>query len=223
MALRGHGAVIIWNDITSEGRNDFYNWHVNEHIPERVSIPGFLRGRRYIAIDNKTAPEFLTLYETESTAVLSGADYLGRLNVPTPWTKRATSHFRSTSRCLAQTIIAKGQGVGRFMATLRIEHTEDGVELCRSLKAHADRLSTTMVREEITGLAVCLSEVEISAVKTEESKGRSDILQPPIGAILIESVSETALRQAVTEATVIVDPLGDAAWGIYALEFSLDP
>jgi hypothetical protein len=207
MALRGHGAVIIWNDITSEGRNDFYNWHVNEHIPERVSIPGFLRGRRYIAIDNKTAPEFLTLYETESTAVLSGADYLGRLN----------------SRCLAQTIIAKGQGVGRFMATLRIEHTEDGVELCRRLKAHADRLSTTMVREEITGLAVCLSEVEISAVKTEESKGRSDILQPPIGAILIESVSETALRQAVTEATVILDPLGDAAWGIYALEFSLDP
>ena len=221
MALLGHGAVIIWNDIAPEGREDFYDWHVNEHIPERVAIPGFLRGRRYMAIDNKTAPEFLTLYETGSTAVLSGADYLARLNAPTPWTKRATSHFRSTSRCLAQTILAKGQGVSRFMATLRIEHTEEGLALCRRLKDHSDGLATTFVRGEITGLAVCLSEVEISAIKTEESKGRTDILQPPIGAILIESVSETVLRYAVAETDRVLAPQGEAAWGFYALEFSL--
>lgn len=221
MSLQGHGAVIIWNDITAEGRDDFYDWHVNEHIPERVSIPGFLRGRRYIAIDNKTAPEFLTLYETDSTAVLSGADYLARLNAPTPWTKRATSHFRSTSRCLAQTILAKGQGVARFMATLRIEHKEEGLALCRRLKAKADGLATTFVRGEITGLAVCLSEMEISAIKTEESKGRTDILQPPIGAIVIESVSEKALRDAVAETNKALAPQGGAVWGFYGLEFGL--
>ena len=46
MALAGDGAILIWNDITDEGCAAFYDWHIAEHIPERVAIPGFLRGRR---------------------------------------------------------------------------------------------------------------------------------------------------------------------------------
>jgi hypothetical protein len=46
MALMGHGAVAIWNDVAPEGLAEFYEWHHREHMPERVSIPGFLRGRR---------------------------------------------------------------------------------------------------------------------------------------------------------------------------------
>ena len=45
MALSGEGAICIWNDITDEGRDEFYAWHLAEHMPERVGIPGFLRGR----------------------------------------------------------------------------------------------------------------------------------------------------------------------------------
>ena len=50
MSLSGSGVIAIWNDITDEGRANFYEWHDREHIPERVAIPGFLRGRRYIAL-----------------------------------------------------------------------------------------------------------------------------------------------------------------------------
>jgi len=50
MSLSGSGVIAIWNDITEEGRANFYEWHDREHIPERVGIPGFLRGRRYIAL-----------------------------------------------------------------------------------------------------------------------------------------------------------------------------
>lgn len=49
MSLLGKAVVAIWNDILPEGRDNFIEWHNREHIPERVSIPGFLRGRRYIA------------------------------------------------------------------------------------------------------------------------------------------------------------------------------
>ena len=51
MSLAGEGAVAIWHDIAPEGREDFYAWHGEEHMPERVGIPGFLRGRRYVAIE----------------------------------------------------------------------------------------------------------------------------------------------------------------------------
>src|SRR5262245_5049780 len=64
MALAGDGAICIWNDIADESRDDFYAWHLTEHMPERTAIPGFRRGRRYIACDAATRPEFFTLYET---------------------------------------------------------------------------------------------------------------------------------------------------------------
>ena len=73
MALAGGGAILIWNDIAPEGRDEFYAWHVREHIPERVAIPGFLRGSRYIAATPDSRPEFFTLYETRDVAVAASA------------------------------------------------------------------------------------------------------------------------------------------------------
>ena len=57
--LAGGGAVVIWNGIRPELREDFFEWHPREHMVERLSIPGFLRGRRCIALDGAT--EFLTV------------------------------------------------------------------------------------------------------------------------------------------------------------------
>src|SRR5262249_45357292 len=94
-SLAGQGVGAIWNDTLPEGRAEFYEWHNREHMPERVGIPGFRRGRRYIALDAR--PEFFTLYETDGPHTLSGAEYLTRLNNPTPWTLRATRAFRNVS------------------------------------------------------------------------------------------------------------------------------
>jgi len=49
MSLAGEGAVAIWHDLDPVAREQFYAWHGEEHMPERVGIPGFLRGRRYVA------------------------------------------------------------------------------------------------------------------------------------------------------------------------------
>lgn len=64
MSLAGTGAVAIWHDIAPEGRSELYAWHGKEHMPERTGIPGFLCGRRYVAIDGQ--PEFFNLHETDS-------------------------------------------------------------------------------------------------------------------------------------------------------------
>ena len=59
MSLSGLGAVAIWHDLVPEARDEFYDWHNREHMPERVGIPGFRRGRRYIAAAG--GPEFFNL------------------------------------------------------------------------------------------------------------------------------------------------------------------
>ena len=61
--LAGEAVVAIWNGIAPEGRARFYEWHLHEHVPERVGSPGFKRGRRYIAADPAEVPVgFFTLY-----------------------------------------------------------------------------------------------------------------------------------------------------------------
>lgn len=64
MALIGKAAILIWNDIAPEAIDDFYAWHNGEHMPERLSIPGFLRGRRYLRAEGTSPQAYFTLYET---------------------------------------------------------------------------------------------------------------------------------------------------------------
>ena len=49
------GVIAIWHDVLPEAKDEFYEWHSREHMPERVGIPGFRRGRRYLAVSG--APE----------------------------------------------------------------------------------------------------------------------------------------------------------------------
>ena len=119
MSIAGAGIVAIWNDIADEGRENFYQWHNREHMPERVGIKGFLRGRRYIAISGK--PEFFTLYEVQDTNVLAGKDYLDRLNSPTEWTRRSIKDFHNLSRSLCIIDFSSGAGSGGMLATLRFD------------------------------------------------------------------------------------------------------
>jgi hypothetical protein len=60
MGLAGTGVVAIWHDLLPEAKDEFYEWHNREHMPERAGIPGFRRGRRYIALDS--GPEYFNLY-----------------------------------------------------------------------------------------------------------------------------------------------------------------
>jgi hypothetical protein len=117
--LAGEAVVAIWNGIAPEARAEFYDWHHNEHMPERVGIPGFRRGRRYVALDAATHPEFFTLYEVDAMPVLQGSDYANRLNAPTPWTRRVTAQFRDTARGLAR--VLESVGAGGVLLTLRFD------------------------------------------------------------------------------------------------------
>ena len=76
--LAGDGAVAIWNGIAEAGRAEFYAWHLHEHMPERVGIPGFVRGRQASADLNTDVQNFCN---GESTAfeMLSQSDAVDKL------------------------------------------------------------------------------------------------------------------------------------------------
>jgi hypothetical protein len=92
------GLMAFWADIADDYVAEFREWHNCEHIPERVSVPGFTMGRRYCGIDG--APMFLMSYETADTGVLQSKPYLERLNAPTPWTRKSVAQFKNGVRTI---------------------------------------------------------------------------------------------------------------------------
>ena len=62
---------------------EFNAWYGEEHLPERLSIPGFRSALRWVSDGT-----YLATYELDSLAVLSSAAYLARYEHQTPWSRR---------------------------------------------------------------------------------------------------------------------------------------
>jgi hypothetical protein len=123
MSLAGTGVVAIWHDLLPEAKDEFYEWHNREHMPERAGIPGFRRGRRFIALD--AGPEYFNLYEADTVEVLGAQDYLSRLNTPTPWTRQVVASFRSVARSICHVAYSDGVGQGAYLMTVRFDVPSD--------------------------------------------------------------------------------------------------
>lgn len=113
------GILAIWNDCAAGHEAAYESWYMREHLPERLSLPGFRRGRRYAAI--RPGPEFFTYYETDTPDVLATADYLDRVGDPTPMTRQMmTSVFLNMNRTVCRVLGRKGVARGAYAAVLRL-------------------------------------------------------------------------------------------------------
>jgi len=90
------GLMVFLANFELQHQQAYRQWHNAEHVPERVGIPGFLLGRRYLATDDAT--RFLMCYDTLGEQVLVSDAYLHALNHPTPWTREALTWFRNPDR-----------------------------------------------------------------------------------------------------------------------------
>ena len=215
--LAGEGAVAIWNDIAEVGRAEFYAWHLHEHMPERVGIPGFVRGRRYRAADAATQPEFFTLYETASFQVIQGSDYLSRLNEPTEWTRATTAHFQTTTRSLTRVVASHGVGSGGAMLTARFDIADDTVRDVVPRLSSALEAAARLPR--ISGAHLLCSDPGMSGQRTAESKDRKDLQAPARWVLLLEACDPGAFDAALALLQQSTE-LRDAAVGRYLHEYT---
>jgi len=112
--LSGAGLLVLWGqvDITKVHEEELNDWWTNEHLPERLHIPGFLRARRYIAACSSssfpssngipiTHRNYLTVYEVSTLDVLTSSGYTVSLDGPTAKTAKymATMENKNRSAC----------------------------------------------------------------------------------------------------------------------------
>ena len=119
MPLLGQAAMLLTFDIEPAAISEHDDWHTHEHLPERLSIPGFLRGTRWAAL--RGAPRYAVVYEVERVETLNSQPYLDRLNHPTPWTSRMMVHYRDMSRGLCSVEKSCGLGMGHVALLIRFK------------------------------------------------------------------------------------------------------
>lgn len=207
--LLGRGVLTNWGGVCPAQEDDFNAWHSLEHMPERLSVPGFLRGRRAVAVDG--TPEHLKyfmMYEAETVKVFTSAPYLGRLNDPTPWTQRILSSYISPCRTVCKVIASYGHGTGGWLGTV---HFYAGHKLFLAPESLAEFGSKVMNLGGVTGFH-CLEgsphigQQPTTEKKFRESRGEADVTVDT--AFMIDGLDFSAIEKALA---VLLNSLGGEA------------
>jgi hypothetical protein len=193
MGILGKGAMCIWHDMMPEYAAEFGHWHSHEHMQERVSIPGYLRGHRLIVIGD--GPYCFTLYEVEDLAVMTSEPYLQRLNNPTPWTQRSQSNFRNNCRTLCTVEATFGSGVGTIWLTVQLSPTDENADSFKDWLT-GEVLPGLADSAGITGAHMMVGEPPQTAPLTAEQQLRGGPDKTVDWALVIQGYDETALQAA---------------------------
>ncbi len=221
MPLLGKGVLAIWNGIAPEAETEFVAWHIREHIPERVGVPGFLRARRYVAVEGE--PKYFNFYETESPAVLTSPAYVARLDAPSSWTRAVVAHFRDTSRTVCDVVTSMGQGEGGAIETIRLQ---SGGSEEFSTRVEQNFLGPVAAAPGIIAAHLLRGRADDSSGGTAERALRSQPDEVADWIILIEAVDDASLRASRQGpgADLALVRSGAAAGtrrGLYQLQFGL--
>jgi len=189
-AVLGTGAVLIWNDVAQPGREQFYAWHDKEHIPERVAIPGFRRGRRYARPGH--SPEWLTMYEADDLSVVTSPAYLARLNAPTAATTRTLPHFRNTSRAVCRLVSSRGSSSGGHVLTLRLDVP---AEAGAAMACHLDTVAFPRALAAIGVVACHLYAADDAASHVDTAESSTRAFDVPSWVVLVETTTLAAAER----------------------------
>jgi len=113
------GVLAVWNDIDPESEVDYNEWYIQEHLLDRLNVPGILTARRYEVVG--PGPKYFTWYRTNSVAILKSPAYLQRLTNPTEWTKRCMLSFRNMNRSACRETFDMGRGIGGAAASMELK------------------------------------------------------------------------------------------------------
>ena len=203
------GILSIWNDYPPEDAEFYERWYMGEHFPERLGVPGFLRGRRYRAIDADRT--YFTFYELDSPDVLFSNGYIARLNEPTAWTSRIMTRWSAMFRTVCRRTARAGVAVGGFAVVARFEGP-----------AQISRGQATLIREQLADAGVVAVDLwhaqPTQNAPSRESAKRAEADRTITAAVIVETTSEASARGARERLPGLLGELAvPTAIGLYAL------
>ncbi len=199
MCLLGSAVLVNWGGIVEAKEIEYNEWHSKEHMPERISLPGFLRGLRAIGIPGTDLNhKYFMMYEAEQKEVFVSKKYLERLNNPTEWTKEILSNYLSPSRTICSVISSKSIGIGGYFSTIRfLDNKISNNYNVENLKSFTPKI---LKLSGITGMHVIAGDRNFGQMNTKEKKLRSSQGfddQIVSQAVIIEGLNYQSLKTAI--------------------------
>ena len=185
--MQGAGYLAIWSDLAPQDETDWAHWITREHAAERVGVNGFLACRIFRALDLSVNRYFI-LYELKDERVVGGADYLARLNAPTPWSQRIMPRLGNFARGGGRIAASAGTGEGGIVAPLRL----DAIPSWNAAALIADLARL----DRIIAARLLLTDVAQTSIKTRE-KGMRDNDRSFAALLMVEGLDEAAVRDAL--------------------------
>jgi hypothetical protein len=91
------GLLFMAFDFSAAHEDEFHDWYDREHVPERLSVPGFINAERWI--DERNPKIHVATYDLDDVGVLSTQAYQAVSgNSQSVWTRRMTSMCRRIMR-----------------------------------------------------------------------------------------------------------------------------
>jgi len=221
MPLRGRAFLSLWSGLLQGYERELDRWHTIEHMPERLGVPGFLRGRGYMrrASDHTV----FILYEAAHIETFRSPGILARLNDPTEWSKRVQPGLVNFIRSPCHTLISLGDGVGGALAAVRISvKFGDEAEGASALASAAPAIARL---HGVTAVHIGQHAPDVASAETAETRLRPAGPAPRFGfVVLVEGIGSPELDDVMPKVIDIATAAssGSCEAGVYRLAYLLD-
>ncbi len=99
--------LLVTMEAPASFEEEFNDWYDFEHLPQRLAMPGFENGGRFVCLEGW--PRWLALYDLSSRAALETPEYLAvSLANATPWSRRVAARTIGRARIVLDQIAPGG-------------------------------------------------------------------------------------------------------------------
>ena len=96
----GNTILVVMMEVDQGHEEEFHRWYNDEHLPERLEIPGYVSARRFKLQEGEGVLEYLCIWELEDASPLESELYKSQRARPSKLRDAANPHIRQRSRGL---------------------------------------------------------------------------------------------------------------------------
>ena len=100
----GRTILVVMMDVDAEHDEEFNRWYNDEHLPERLAIPGYVSARRFKLEEGQGVLKYLCIWELEDASPLQSQEYQAQNSRPSQLRDQAHSYIRERMRGLYRQI-----------------------------------------------------------------------------------------------------------------------
>lgn len=156
------GLLLVMNDVPADLEDDYNRWYHEEHLAERLALPGFVSARRYRAVDSQ--PAYMVVYKCSSINALTSPAYRQVLDNPTALTRKLLPKLQNVTRAACRETWSSGNAIGGNAIIVQCSAKEGREDEARAFIK--DIFATRLKR---SGRMVSMSLWESDAKATAES------------------------------------------------------